>query len=116
MFAIPICGLNKTTGGPIAARFGFSADSATVAAAANPEVAPNLDFMDCGGHGYVVVTARAASLEAELVCIPRPIERAPANDGGPVRYRLLYRSPLWKAGEAPVLQRVAAQGDLPLGA
>jgi alkaline phosphatase D len=92
------------------------ADSATVAAAANPQVAPNLDFMDCGGHGYVVVSARAASLEAELVCIPRPIERALTEDGGPVRYRLRYRSPLWSAGEAPVLHRIAAQGDLPLGA
>jgi alkaline phosphatase D len=92
------------------------ADPAVIAAAANPEVAPNLDLMDCGGHGYVVIAAHESSLEAELVCIPRPIERAASADGGPLRYRVSYRAPIWKPGEVPLLQRVAATGDLPLGA
>jgi alkaline phosphatase D len=92
------------------------ADPATIRAAANPEVAPNLDLMDCGGHGYVVIAAHESFLDAELVCIPRPIERAPSADGGPLRYRVSYRSPIWKPGETPVLQRIATQGDLPLGA
>ena len=91
------------------------ADPAAIAAAANPEVAPNLDLMDCGGHGYVVITAHDSFLDAELVCIPRPIERALTADGGPLRYRVSYRSAVWKPGETPSLRRTAAHGDLPLG-
>ncbi len=91
-------------------------DAAAIAAAANPEVAPNLDLMDCGGHGYVVIAAHESFLEAELVCIPRPLERALSADGGTLRYRVSYRSPIWKPGETPVLRRTATQGDLPLGA
>jgi alkaline phosphatase D len=91
-------------------------DAAAIAAATNPEVAPNLDFMDCGGHGYVVVAAHESFLDAELVCLPRPIERALAADGGPLRYRVSYRSPIWKPGQRPALRRTATQGDLPLGA
>ncbi|HTB88217.1 MAG TPA: alkaline phosphatase D family protein [Steroidobacteraceae bacterium] len=90
-------------------------DPAAIAAATNPEVAPNLDFMDCGGHGYVVIAAHEAFLDAELVCLPRPIERAVAADGGPLRYRVSYRSPIWKPGETPILRRTAAEGELPLG-
>jgi alkaline phosphatase D len=92
------------------------ADPALIAAAANPEVAPNLDLVDVGGHGYVVISAHESFLEAELVCIPRPIERAFAADGGPLRYRVRYRSPLWKAGDSPRLERTTIQGELPLGA
>jgi alkaline phosphatase D len=92
------------------------ADAAAIAAAANPEVAPNLDLMDCGGHGYVVITAQQSFLDAELVCIPRPIERSLSADGGALRYRVSYRSAIWKPGERPTLRRTAAQGDLPLGA
>ena len=91
-------------------------DSAAIAAAANSEVAPNLDLMDCGGHGYVVVAAHETFLDVELVCIPRPIRRAVSADGGDLRYRVAYRAPLWKPGETPVLRRTATQGDLPLGA
>jgi alkaline phosphatase D len=92
------------------------ADTAAIAAAANPEVAPNLDLMDCGGHGYVLIAAHESSLDAELVCIPRPIERALSADGGAVRYRVSYRSAIWMPGETPILRRTATQGDLPLGA
>ncbi len=92
------------------------ADPAAIAAAANPEVAPHLDLMDCGGHGYVLIAAHASFLDAELVCIPRPLERAPTADGGALRYRVSYRSEVWKPGETPTLRRMAAQGDLPLGA
>jgi alkaline phosphatase D len=93
-----------------------SKDPALIAAAANPQVAPNLDLVDVGGHGYVVISAHPSFLEAELVCIPRPIERASAADGGPLRYRVRYRSPLWSAGESPRLERTSVQGELPLGA
>jgi alkaline phosphatase D len=71
--------------------------------------------MDCGGHGYVLIAAHEAFLDAEVVCIPRPIERTLAADGGVLRYRVSYRSPIWKPGDAPVLRRTATQGDLPLG-
>jgi alkaline phosphatase D len=91
-------------------------DAAAIAAAANPEAAPNLDLVDCGGHGYVVIAAHESFLDAELVCLPRPIEPALSADGGPLRYRVSYRSPIWKPGEVPVLRRTATQGDLPLGA
>jgi len=92
------------------------ADSAAIAAAANSEVAPNLDLMDCGGHGYVVVAAHESFLDVELVCIPRPIRRAVSADGGDLRYRVGYRAPVWKPGETPALRRTATQGELPLGA
>jgi alkaline phosphatase D len=91
-------------------------DPAEIAAAANPEVAPNLDFVDVGGHGYVLITAHEASLEAELVCIPRPIQPAGSPDGGALRYRVKYRAMIWRAGEKPALDRTATQGELPLGA
>jgi alkaline phosphatase D len=93
-----------------------SQDPAVIAAAANGEVAPNLDLMDCGGHGYVVITAHDSALEAELVCIPRPIQRSSSPDGGPLRYRVSYRTMIWRPGEKPGLLRTASQGELPLGA
>jgi alkaline phosphatase D len=69
-----------------------------------------------GGHGYSIVRASADAMEVEFVCIPRPIERSTAPDGGPLRYRVTHRVPLWKAGEKPQLARSAADGDLGLSA
>jgi len=78
---------------------------------ADPEFAPHLSFMDWGGHGYTVVRASNDALEAEFVCIPRPIERAPGEDGGPLRYRVRHRAKLWQAGEAPKLEQSVVEGD-----
>jgi alkaline phosphatase D len=67
--------------------------------------------MDWGGHGYTVVRASNDALDAEFVCIPRPIERAPGEDGGPLRYRVRHRAKLWQAGEAPKLEQSVVEGD-----
>jgi alkaline phosphatase D len=83
---------------------------------ANPDVSPHLSFMDSGGHGYGVVTASSDAIEVEFVCIPRPLERSGAPDGGPLRYRVTHRAKLWGPGEAPKLERVKLEGDPPLGA
>jgi alkaline phosphatase D len=79
--------------------------------APDPKFAPHLSFMDWGGHGYTVVRASGDALEAEFVCIPRPIERAPGEDGGPLRYRVRHRAKLWQAGEAPKLEQSVVEGD-----
>jgi alkaline phosphatase D len=79
--------------------------------APNPDFAPQLSFVDWGGHGYTVVRASHDALEAEFVCIPRPIARAAEEDGGPLRYRVRHRARLWKAGEAPALEQTILEGD-----
>lgn len=81
----------------------------------NPEVAPHLAFADVGGHGYSAVRATAEALEVEFVCIPRPVERSERPDGGPVLYRITHRVAKWEADAAPRVERVAADGTLPLG-
>jgi alkaline phosphatase D len=48
------------------------------------------------------------------VCIPRPLERSTTPDGGPPAYRVVHRAKLWKGGETPQLERVLAEGKLPL--
>lgn len=78
----------------------------------NAELAPHLSFIDWGGHGYTVVRAASDALTAEFVCIPRPIERAASDDGGPLRYRVRHRAALWKAGEAPRLEQTVVEGDV----
>ncbi|MBV9991960.1 MAG: alkaline phosphatase D family protein [Alphaproteobacteria bacterium] len=79
--------------------------------APDPAFAPHLKFMDWGGHGYTVVRASPDALEAEFVCIPRPIERAAGDDGGPLRYRVRHRARLWQAGGAPALEQTVVEGD-----
>jgi alkaline phosphatase D len=82
----------RDTGDPVRAR-----------ALSNPDVSPHLRFADLSGHGYGVVRARADHLETEFVCIPRPVERADREDGGPIAYRIVHRAPLWAPGAAPRL-------------
>jgi alkaline phosphatase D len=84
-------------------------------AAANPDVAPHLAFADLGGHGYAVVTASAGELHVEFVCIPIPLERSDRPDGGPLAYRIAHRVKRWEAGTSPRVERVAVEGELPLG-
>jgi alkaline phosphatase D len=80
-------------------------------AASNPELAPHLKFLDLAGHGYAIVRVAADALDCEFVCIPRPITRTTAPDGGPLLYRVLHRAPLWKAGETPRLEQHIIEGD-----
>ena len=83
-------------------------------ALSNPEQSPNLSFTDMGGHGYATVRVSPAELEAEFVCIPRPLERANAPDGGPLVYRLGHRVPLWRAGEPARMEQQLIEGQLPI--
>jgi alkaline phosphatase D len=74
-------------------------------------VAPHLSLLDYGGHGYAMVTATADQLSAEFVCIPIPFERSNQPDGGPLNYRVVHRTRLWKEGEAPKLEQEILEGD-----
>ncbi len=86
-------------------------DKAKALALSNPDVAPHLDFADLGGHGYATVRASVANLETEFVCIPRPLERNSAPDGGPLLYRVTHTVNRWRPGEAPQLQQRVVEGD-----
>jgi len=57
------------------------------------------------------VRASPAELETEFVCIPRPLERSDAEDGGPLVYRAVHRVRLWRAGERPKLRQEIVEGD-----
>ena len=91
-----------------------SGDAKAARAQSNDSLAPHLSFIDWGGHGYTVVRASTGALEAEFVCIPRPIERSGTADGGPIAYRVRHRAALWKAGERPELEQTVVEGTLPL--
>jgi alkaline phosphatase D len=80
----------------------------------NPDLAPHLEFVDMGGHGYSVVTATPDEFHTEFVCIPRPLRRAATPDGGPLRYRVVHSAKLWSAHERPTLVRKVLEGDVSL--
>ncbi|MBS0377438.1 MAG: alkaline phosphatase D family protein [Proteobacteria bacterium] len=80
-------------------------------AVSNPDNAPHVEFVDMGGHGYVVVTAGSDSLVSEFVCVPRPVVRAGTEDGGPLRYRVRHSAKLWRAGQRPKLVIEVLEGD-----
>ncbi len=77
----------------------------------NPELAPHLEFVDLGGHGYAKVQLSADAMRTEFVCIPRPIARSESSDGGPIRYRVSLTAALWKSGERPQLKTSVLEGD-----
>ena len=80
----------------------------------NPDVAPHLEFVDLGGHGYAKVQLTGDEMRTEFVCIPRPITRSESPDGGPIRYRVLHTAALWKSGEPPQLKTSVLEGDVGL--
>lgn len=80
----------------------------------NRDLAPHLEFVDLGGHGYAKVQLSAAEMRTEFVCIPRPISRSERPDGGPIRYRVLLTAALWKSGERPQLKTSVLEGDVGL--
>lgn len=94
-----------------ALEFASSGDLAKAHAVSNPDLAPHLTFVDVGGHGYVTVRVDASTMVTEFVCIPRPIERSPGVDGGPLRYRVRHEVPLWRAGERPQMRQTVVEGD-----
>ncbi|HEY6803970.1 MAG TPA: alkaline phosphatase D family protein [Pyrinomonadaceae bacterium] len=77
----------------------------------NPDLAPHLEFVDLGAHGYAKVQLSANEMRTEFVCIPRPIARSESADGGPIRYRVLHTAALWKSGERPQLKTSVLEGD-----
>lgn len=77
----------------------------------NPDLAPHLSFLDWGGHGYATLRVSGEAAECEFVCIPRPLERSEGADGGPLRYRVAHRVPLWRKGEKPRLEQRVIEGD-----
>ncbi|MBV8516448.1 MAG: alkaline phosphatase D family protein [Acidobacteria bacterium] len=83
-------------------------------ALSNPDVAPHLEFIDLGGHGYATVRLSPAEMRTEFVCIPRPITRSERPDGGPLRYRVVHTAALWKHGERPRLKPSVLEGDVGL--
>jgi alkaline phosphatase D len=77
----------------------------------NRELAPHLEFIDAGGHGYAKVRLTADEMRTEFVCIPRPITRSSSPDGGPLRYRVVHTAKLWRPGERPQLAQQVLEGD-----
>jgi alkaline phosphatase D len=80
----------------------------------NPNLAPHLEFVDLGGHGYAKIQLSGDQMRTEFVCIPRPITRSERPHGGPIRYRVLHTAALWKNGERPQLKTSVLEGDVGL--
>src|SRR3954471_15501178 len=77
----------------------------------NPDLAPHLEFVDLGGHGYAKVRLTGDEMRTEFVCIPRPITRSKQPDGGPLRYRVAHTAKLWQPGDRPRLVQQVIEGD-----
>jgi alkaline phosphatase D len=92
-----------------------SFDRARARSLSNPDLAPHLEFVDLGGHGYAKVRLSADEMRTEFVCIPRPIARSERADGGPLRYRVAHSARLWAPGERPRLRTSVLEGDPGLG-
>jgi alkaline phosphatase D len=80
----------------------------------NPQLAPHLEFLDWGGHGYAKVRLTGDEMRTEFVCIPRPVTRSESPDGGPLRYRVALTAKLWKPGERPRLEVQVMEGNVGL--
>ena len=83
-------------------------------ALSNPDLAPHLEFVDLGGHGYAKVRLSVDAMRTEFVCIPRPVVRSDRADGGPIRYRVAHTAALWKSGQRPRLKTSVLEGDVGL--
>ena len=83
-------------------------------ALSNPQLAPHLEFVDMGGHGYAKVRLTGGEMRTEFVCIPRPISRSASPDGGPIRYRVAHVAKLWGAGERARLEQKVLEGEVGL--
>lgn len=94
-----------------ALEFASSGDLRKAHAVSNPDLAPHLSFVDMGGHGYTTVRVDASTMATDFVCIPRPLERSPGADGGPLRYRVRHEVPLWRPGERPTMRQTVLEGD-----
>ncbi len=91
-----------------------SFDLARARSLSNPDLAPHLEFVDMGGHGYAKVRLSADEMRTEFVCIPRPITRSEQPNGGPLRYRVAHTTKLWAPGEPPRIRTSVLEGDVGL--
>jgi alkaline phosphatase D len=96
--------------------YGKTRDAEKARRLSNPDLAPHLSFVDMGGHGYAVARVAGDAVECEFVCMPRPLERSERADGGPLRYRVVHRAPLWPRGGRPRLDQRIVEGDPGLSA
>jgi alkaline phosphatase D len=94
-----------------ALEYAKSFDLERARALSNPALAPHLEFLDAGGHGYATVRLSSDEMRTEFVCIPRPVTRSDRPDGGPLRYRVAHTAKLWRPGERPRLVRQVVEGD-----
>jgi alkaline phosphatase D len=94
-----------------ALEYAKSFDLERARALSNPELAPHLEFLDAGGHGYATVRLSGDQIRTQFVCIPRPLTRSERPDGGPLRYRVALDAKLWRAGERPRLATQVLEGD-----
>ncbi|WP_310467803.1 alkaline phosphatase D family protein [Sphingomonas sp.] len=94
-----------------AIEYAKSFDLEKARALSNPALAPHLEFVDMGAHGFAKVRLDGEAMRTEFVCIPRPVTRSEAPDGGPLRYRVAHTARLWRAGERPRLQQEVIEGD-----
>jgi alkaline phosphatase D len=88
-----------------------SGDIEKARAMSNPDLSPHASFIDMGGHGYATVRCTPDVIETEFVCIPRPLERSERPDGGPLNYRVRFRSHLWRKNEKPNFKMEILEGD-----
>ncbi len=86
-------------------------DAGRARAVSNPALAPHLEFVDLGGHGYAKVRLTGAVMRTEFVGSPRPVTRSERPDGGELRYRVIHTASLWKPGERPRLVQQVVEGD-----
>ncbi len=108
-----VCTYNMTLkhGVRSALEYAKSFDLERARALSNPALAPHLEFLDAGGHGYATVRLSSDEMRTEFVCIPRPVTRSDRPDGGPLRYRVAHTAKLWRPGERPRLVRQVVEGD-----
>jgi alkaline phosphatase D len=97
-----------------ALEYAKSFDLKRARALSNPQLAPHLEFVDLGGHGYAKVRLTGNEMRTEFVCIPRPITRSASPDGGPIRYRVAHVAKLWRPGERPRLEQQVLEGSVGL--
>jgi len=107
----PTCNMLLRHGVRACLEYARSFDLARARALSNPELAPHLEFVDLGGHGYATVRLSAEEMRTEFVCIPRPVTRSDRPDGGDLRYRVVHTAKLWAAGERPRLIQQVLEGD-----
>jgi len=107
----PTCNMLAKHGVRSCLEYAKSFDLARARALSNPDLAPHLEFVDLGGHGYATVRVSAQEMRTEFVCIPRPVTRSPRPDGGDLRYRVVHTAKLWRPGERPRLRQQVLEGD-----